>query len=232
MTLSPKSCASAATVGCGDTCRARRASRCCCAGAAIPAALVCVARQSTQIAPTFWLGAQLVGLFSSISCSATTLRMALCDRARAVEYSRRMGLRLFEVFALRDLKKCAPDGDDRGEEGTKRPKAVVKEMKGPWSFVIRQTHLTKPREYSASHSSGLELTEARHDFKALAPIIAVSAICGTTLRSNRFGNTATALAHAVFAICEPVRLRVAEAGGRGARGLHTRASMARSGVIC
>jgi hypothetical protein len=35
------------------------------------------------------------------------------------------------MFALRDLKKCILDGDGRGEEGTQRLKAVLKEMKGP-----------------------------------------------------------------------------------------------------
>ena len=41
------------------------------------------------------------------------------------------GLRLYEVLALRDLKKCILDSDGRGDEGTRRLKAVPKEMKGP-----------------------------------------------------------------------------------------------------
>lgn len=45
--------------------------------------------------------------------------------------SHRTGLRLLEMFALRDLKKCILDGDGRGEEGTKRLTEVLKEMKGP-----------------------------------------------------------------------------------------------------
>eukprot|EP01046_Picozoa_sp_COSAG06_P029309 COSAG06_NODE_2708_length_6408_cov_2.142970_1_plen_1860_part_00 len=49
---------------------------------------------------------------------------------QAVEVSHRTGLRLLEMFALRDLKKCILDGDGRGEEGTKRLKAVLVEMKG------------------------------------------------------------------------------------------------------
>jgi hypothetical protein len=50
---------------------------------------------------------------------------------KAVEIAHRTGIRLYEMFALRDLKKCILDGDGRGEEGTQRLKAVLKEMKGP-----------------------------------------------------------------------------------------------------
>ena len=49
----------------------------------------------------------------------------------AIEMSHRTGLRLLEMFALRDLKKHVLDGDGRGEEGIRRLKAVLKEMKGP-----------------------------------------------------------------------------------------------------
>eukprot|EP01046_Picozoa_sp_COSAG06_P045960 COSAG06_NODE_6437_length_2933_cov_7.770995_2_plen_659_part_00 len=49
----------------------------------------------------------------------------------AVEVSHRTGLRLFEMLALRDLKRHILDSDGRGEEGTKRLKAVLCEMKGP-----------------------------------------------------------------------------------------------------
>ena len=49
----------------------------------------------------------------------------------AIEVSHRTGLRLLEMFALRDLKKHVLDGDGRGEEGIRRLKAVLKEMKGP-----------------------------------------------------------------------------------------------------
>jgi tetratricopeptide (TPR) repeat protein len=49
----------------------------------------------------------------------------------AVEVSHRTGLRLLEMFALRDLKRSILDTDGRGEEGTKRLKVVLQEMKGP-----------------------------------------------------------------------------------------------------
>ncbi len=49
----------------------------------------------------------------------------------AIEISHRTGLRLLEMFALRDLKKHVLDGDGRGEEGIRRLKAVLREMKGP-----------------------------------------------------------------------------------------------------
>eukprot|EP01045_Picozoa_sp_COSAG04_P025502 COSAG04_NODE_3358_length_2895_cov_2.093348_1_plen_400_part_00 len=55
----------------------------------------------------------------------------------AIEVSHRTGLRLLEMFALRDLKKHVLDGDGRGEEGIRRLKAVLREMKGP------PTELTK-----------------------------------------------------------------------------------------
>ena len=51
--------------------------------------------------------------------------------------SHRTGLRLYEMLALRDLKKCVLDGDGRGQEGVRRLKAVLKGMKGP------QAELTK-----------------------------------------------------------------------------------------
>ena len=42
------------------------------------------------------------------------------------------GLWLFEMFALRDLKKYILDADGRGDEGTtRRLKAVLQKMKGP-----------------------------------------------------------------------------------------------------
>ena len=43
----------------------------------------------------------------------------------------RTGLRLLEMFALRDLKKHVLDSDGRGEEGVRRLKAVLREMHGP-----------------------------------------------------------------------------------------------------
>jgi tetratricopeptide (TPR) repeat protein len=49
----------------------------------------------------------------------------------AIEVSHRTGLRLFEMFALRDLKKHVLDGDGRGESGVRRLKAVLQEMHGP-----------------------------------------------------------------------------------------------------
>jgi tetratricopeptide (TPR) repeat protein len=49
----------------------------------------------------------------------------------AIEVSQRTGLRLLEMFAVRDLKKHILDADGRGEEGSKRLKAVLKDMKGP-----------------------------------------------------------------------------------------------------
>jgi tetratricopeptide (TPR) repeat protein len=55
----------------------------------------------------------------------------------AIEVSHRTGLRLFEMFALRDLKKHILDADGRGEEGTKRLKAVLQEMKGPASELTK-----------------------------------------------------------------------------------------------
>ena len=56
---------------------------------------------------------------------------------QAIEIAHRTGLRLYEAFALRDLKKCILDGDGRSEQGTQRLKAVLKDMKGP------HTELTK-----------------------------------------------------------------------------------------
>jgi hypothetical protein len=50
---------------------------------------------------------------------------------QAIEVSHRCGLRLYEMFAVRDLKQCVLDGDGRGEDGVQRLKAVLKEMKGP-----------------------------------------------------------------------------------------------------
>ena len=49
----------------------------------------------------------------------------------AIEVSHRTGLRLLEMFAVRDLKKCVLDSNGRGDEGNRRLKAVLKEMKGP-----------------------------------------------------------------------------------------------------
>ena len=49
----------------------------------------------------------------------------------AAEAAHSKDLRLFEMFALRDLKKCVLDADGRGDEGTQRLKAVLQEMKGP-----------------------------------------------------------------------------------------------------
>ena len=49
----------------------------------------------------------------------------------AVAISSKHGLWLFEMFALRDLKKCILDADGRGDEGIKRLKAVMQKMKGP-----------------------------------------------------------------------------------------------------
>ena len=51
--------------------------------------------------------------------------------------SHRHGLRLFEMYALRDLKKCVLDGSGRGEEGTRRLKAVMQQMKGPPSELTK-----------------------------------------------------------------------------------------------
>ena len=41
------------------------------------------------------------------------------------------------MFALRDLKKHVLDGDGRGEEGIRRLKAVLREMKGPPSELTK-----------------------------------------------------------------------------------------------
>ena len=41
------------------------------------------------------------------------------------------------MLALRDLKKLVLDGDGRGEEGTRRLKAVLQEMKGPPAELTR-----------------------------------------------------------------------------------------------
>ena len=49
----------------------------------------------------------------------------------AVKTAHTCGLRLFEMFALRDLKKHILDGDGRGEEGLRRLRVVLQEMKGP-----------------------------------------------------------------------------------------------------
>ena len=50
---------------------------------------------------------------------------------KAVEIAHRTGIRLYEMFALRDLKACILDADGRGDEGTRRLKDVLKDMKGP-----------------------------------------------------------------------------------------------------
>lgn len=55
----------------------------------------------------------------------------------AIEVSRRTGLRLYEMFALRDLKKRILDGNGRGDESTKRLKGALKEMKGPPAELTR-----------------------------------------------------------------------------------------------
>eukprot|EP01048_Picozoa_sp_COSAG05_P011210 COSAG05_NODE_1042_length_6066_cov_2.922742_2_plen_1109_part_00 len=49
----------------------------------------------------------------------------------AVEVSHRTGLRLLEMFALRDLKKHILDADGRGEQGIQRLKVLLAAMKGP-----------------------------------------------------------------------------------------------------
>ena len=56
----------------------------------------------------------------------------------AVTISSKHGLWLFEMLALRDLKKCVLDADGRGQEGTRRLKPVLQKMKGP------PAELTKP----------------------------------------------------------------------------------------
>ena len=56
---------------------------------------------------------------------------------QAIEVSHRTGLRLFEMLALRDLKKCILDADGRGDEGTKRLKVALQEMKGPPAELTR-----------------------------------------------------------------------------------------------
>ena len=48
----------------------------------------------------------------------------------AAEVSHRTGARLWEMFALRDLITCVLDEDGRRDEGLKRLKAVLSEMKG------------------------------------------------------------------------------------------------------
>ena len=50
---------------------------------------------------------------------------------KSVEISHRTGLRVYEMLALRDLKRSILDADGRSEEGTVRLKAVLREMKGP-----------------------------------------------------------------------------------------------------
>ena len=45
--------------------------------------------------------------------------------------SHRTGLRLYEMLALRDLKKHILDADGRGDDGMQRLKVVLAEMKGP-----------------------------------------------------------------------------------------------------
>ena len=73
---------------------------------------------------------------SSRVCNVCSSLQRRKDEAEAafevtVEVSHRTGLRLLEMFALRDLKKCVLDGDGRGDEGVRRLKAVLREMKGP-----------------------------------------------------------------------------------------------------
>ena len=55
----------------------------------------------------------------------------------AIEISHRTGLRLLEMFALRDLKKCVLDGDGRGDEAVSRMKALLQDMQGPPSELTK-----------------------------------------------------------------------------------------------
>ena len=49
---------------------------------------------------------------------------------QAIEISRRCGLRLYGMFAVRDLNAHVLDGGGRGEEGLKRLRVVLEQMKG------------------------------------------------------------------------------------------------------
>jgi hypothetical protein len=51
--------------------------------------------------------------------------------AAAIHCAKSHGLRLYEMLAVRDLKRLVLDGDGREEEGTKQLKAVLQEMHGP-----------------------------------------------------------------------------------------------------
>jgi hypothetical protein len=50
---------------------------------------------------------------------------------QAIDIAHRTGLRLFEMLALRDLKKHILDRDGRKAEGVQRLKGSLKGMKGP-----------------------------------------------------------------------------------------------------
>jgi hypothetical protein len=49
----------------------------------------------------------------------------------AIDCAHTNGLRLLEMYAIRDLKKCVLDSDERSSEGIQRLKAVLTEMEGP-----------------------------------------------------------------------------------------------------
>ena len=55
----------------------------------------------------------------------------------AISCAHSHGLRLLEMFALRDLKKCVLDDDGRGEDGARRLRSVLKEMKAPAEDLTR-----------------------------------------------------------------------------------------------
>ena len=74
------------------------------------------------------VAADAEGRVASLEKKAADSEAALEEAATIAS---KHGLWLFEMFALRDLKKYILDADGRGDEGTRRLKAVLQKMKGP-----------------------------------------------------------------------------------------------------
>ena len=81
--------------------------------------------------------AQANSLRGRVLASLGKTEQAEAALEEAISISSKHGLWLFEMFALRDLKKCILDGDGRGDEGVGRLKAVMQNMKGPPSELTK-----------------------------------------------------------------------------------------------
>jgi hypothetical protein len=70
--------------------------------------------------------------------------------------SHRTGLRLFELFALRDFFSCILKPGGRGGEVVPRLKAVLKEMKGPHAELAKLLGSTLVDELRGSDGGWIE----------------------------------------------------------------------------